>query len=378
MSLTKSQQETIGSIYKGNKFIIPTYQRKYSWRTSERKALWDDIVESKSENMDHFIGTLCFEEQKSIGLSTDTIYEVIDGQQRLTTMYLLLNSLIKKLPDSEVKDGLIQNFIGISKLKLVPLGEDNDFFNQCVLNFHTIAKSSIKTRSKRRIYQSIEEFDSLVNGLSNDEIEEFIIYVRDRVKILIFNVEDQSQAIRMFSIINDRGLPLSILDKTKSTLMLYSTLKLQNALNDKINKTFENIFNSIDEIMDYKEELNILGRLDENTLYTHHYYSSRHLFTDVWNNRDGSESIFDNIKIKCEKLKKNDQDLQIFIETYISDLEQFCSNYRNLIADIKIKPRYQKPFMFLEFTATLYPLIVRLYGRNKLDQFLSILESLGS
>ena len=91
MSITKSQTDKIGSIFKGNHFTIPKYQRKYSWTETETKALWNDINESIGNGMNHFVGTLCFKENKSIGLSTDTEYEVIDGQQRLTTLFLMLS-----------------------------------------------------------------------------------------------------------------------------------------------------------------------------------------------------------------------------------------------------------------------------------------------
>ena len=79
MSISKSQTEKIGSIFNGNKFIIPTYQRKYSWTENERYALWQDIEESLKSNMNHFLGTLSFKENETIGLSTDTLYEIIDG-----------------------------------------------------------------------------------------------------------------------------------------------------------------------------------------------------------------------------------------------------------------------------------------------------------
>jgi uncharacterized protein with ParB-like and HNH nuclease domain len=60
MSINKSQTEKIGSIFNGNKFIIPKYQRKYSWTAIEQKALREDIEESVKDNMTHFIGTLSF------------------------------------------------------------------------------------------------------------------------------------------------------------------------------------------------------------------------------------------------------------------------------------------------------------------------------
>src|SRR3954463_13386773 len=131
MSITKSQTEKIGSIFNGNRFIIPTYQRKYSWTDTERKALWQDIEESIKDNMNHFVGTLSFKENKAIGLSTDTVYEIIDGQQRITTLFILLKVLIDKLSDEEVKKSQLSAFIGSKdNLKLHPLGVDGEFLNK--------------------------------------------------------------------------------------------------------------------------------------------------------------------------------------------------------------------------------------------------------
>ena len=91
MSISKSQTDNIGSIFNGNHFIIPKYQRKYSWTDDETIVLWNDIKDSINNGMKHFVGTLCFKENNSLGLSDDTEYEVIDGQQRLTTLFLLLS-----------------------------------------------------------------------------------------------------------------------------------------------------------------------------------------------------------------------------------------------------------------------------------------------
>ena len=104
MSITKSQTDKIGSIFKGNHFTIPKYQRKYSWTETETKALWNDINESIGNGMNHFVGTLCFKENKIVGLSTDTEYEVIDGQQRLTTIFLMLSVLIEKISDKDTRE----------------------------------------------------------------------------------------------------------------------------------------------------------------------------------------------------------------------------------------------------------------------------------
>jgi len=377
MSITKSQTEDIKSIFTGNKFIIPTYQRKYSWTDIERKALWQDIEESMKDNMNHFVGTLSFKENKAVGLSTDTIYEVIDGQQRITTIFILLKVLIDKVPDTSTKESLLGAFIGSeNNLKLYPLGEDGNFLNKLLFHYSSIDELSINKRSQKFMYSAKKLYNALASALSTQEIESRIIYIRERIEVLVFNVESQAQAVKMFSIINDRGLPLRILDKTKSILMLYSTINLKEELNGFINDNFEYIFDSYDDLILTKDKLGILSRLEENTIFTQHYYSARQLFPKTWNNRDGAETIFNNLKITCEELKERPNELKGFITSYIKDFRIFAVSYSQLIKDVEIKMEYHKPFRFLEFTATLYPLIVRLYVQNKLNDVLGLLEAL--
>jgi hypothetical protein len=376
MSISKSQTERIGSIFNGNKFVIPTYQRKYSWTDTERTALWQDIEESIKDNMNHFIGTLSFKENQAVGLTTDKIYEIIDGQQRITTLFILLKVLIEKINDKKAQNDLLNSFIGPEgDLKLQPLGDDGEFLNKVIFHFDTIKPDSINKRSQKFMYSAKKLFLAFAGKLSITEIEKRIIFIRDRIDVLVFNVESQAQAVKMFSIINDRGLPLRILDKTKSILMLYSTLHLKEKLNGKINDSFEKIFDSYDDILIHIEKLNILGRFEENTIFTHHYYSSRRLFPSTWNNRDGADTIFNNLKSSCEELKETPRGLTAFITEYLDDFENFSLAYSRLIKEIGTKSVYQKPFCYLEFTATMYPLIVRLYLQNKLDNLLELLES---
>jgi len=376
MSISKSQTEKIGSIFNGNKFVIPTYQRKYSWTAIERKALWMDIEESIQNDMNHFIGTLSFKQNESEGLSVDTIYEIIDGQQRITTLFILLNVLIERITDDKIKREQIAAFIGsVGNLKLKPLGIDGNFLEKILFDFDKIIAEDIEKRSHKFMYNAKKEFRAYSNSLSLLEIEKRIKFIRDRIEVLVFNVEGQAQAVKMFSIINDRGLPLRILDKTKSILMLYSTLHLDEELNTFINDQFEVVFDSYDEILVLKNELGILGRFEENTIFTHHYYSSRKFFPESWNNRNSADTIFDNLKDHCEDIKSNKANLKEFIIQYLTDFKNFAYGYCKLLKAVKTNQYMMKLFCKLEFTATLYPIIVRLFMQEKLTAILSYLET---
>lgn len=379
MSITKSQTEKIGSIFHGNKFIIPTYQRKYSWTDNERKALWQDIEESITDDMNHFIGTLSFKENSMIGLSSNKTYEIIDGQQRITTLFILLKCLIDRVPDDGVRNEQLSFFIGSQEnLRIEPLGEDGEFLKALLFNFDKIDVEDINKRSQRFMYSAVRLYNALINTLSHQQVEERIVFIRDRIEVLVFNVANQAQAVRMFSIINDRGLPLRVLDKTKSILMFFSTLHLQESLNEFINNKFEIIFDSYDDILITKDKLDILRRFEENTIFTQHYYSSKRLFPKTWNTRNGANTIFENLKTKCEELKDNSEELESFIKEYLNDFEAFSKGYANLLKEIKVdrNPNYLRTFRFLEFSATLYPLIVRVYIQSKLDPLLNLFETI--
>jgi uncharacterized protein with ParB-like and HNH nuclease domain len=94
-------------VKKSPQFVIPIYQRKYSWTDKECRQLWNDVVRagsSKAINV-HFVGSVVYVES---GLSQVTQFSpllVIDGQQRLTTVTLLVAALAEALGESEPVDG---------------------------------------------------------------------------------------------------------------------------------------------------------------------------------------------------------------------------------------------------------------------------------
>src|SRR3954452_15999918 len=88
-------------------FVIPIYQRTYSWTAKECRQLWDDIVRSGTEDRVsvHFIGSIVYVEQGLSQVTHQAPLLVIDGQQRLTSVSLLMEALARALGDSEPVDG---------------------------------------------------------------------------------------------------------------------------------------------------------------------------------------------------------------------------------------------------------------------------------
>ncbi len=375
MSISASQRENISSIFNGNLFVIPSYQRKYSWTNKERMELWNDIKEAKANTINHFFGTLIFKQTENENL--DEVYEIIDGQQRTTTLFLLLNELIERIEDSKKKASYKSKFIiDNDNVKLSPLGADKEFLKKLLLDSKSMILNDLNKRSQKNLYDAKKQFQDLSSAFSEKEALEIIDFIRKNVEVLVLVVEKQSEAIRMFEIINDRGLELNYLDKVKSIAMLYSTMYLNESLNNTINKNFEIIFDSNDNIILKRDKLKILARFDETeTLFSHHYTKSKQFFPDTWNYRNGVKTIFESFKNRCEKLKNNTIELEKFLKSYIEDFSNFAKSYSNLIDSIDKDKAKIEAFQFLDFSATLYPLIVILYQQNKLEDLLETLVS---
>ena len=88
-------------------FVIPVYQRTYSWTERECRQLWDDIVRTGSDDQiaAHFVGSIVYIEESMYQVTSRSPLLVIDGQQRLTTVMLILEALARHLGDAEPIDG---------------------------------------------------------------------------------------------------------------------------------------------------------------------------------------------------------------------------------------------------------------------------------
>ncbi|MBS1623143.1 MAG: DUF262 domain-containing protein, partial [Bacteroidetes bacterium] len=377
MSFQPSRTETIRTLFHGNRFVIPSYQRKYSWEFDQRKALWDDISENLA--MKHFIGTLCFKKiENNEDLFTEK-YEIIDGQQRVTTLFILLNVLIEKIEDKAMREGFENLYLGSQITpKLKSLGVDEEFLLRVIFEYDSIDEESLVVRSQINLHRAKKDFIGLSSDFTQTEVMQWINFISGNIEILIFNVTQQAEAVKMFSVINDRGLPLSNLDKTKSLLMLYSTLYLNEELNEQINSHFGQIFDFFDEMIFLKNKLGLFRTLDnydfENTFYTHYYYTAFWIFPD-WDYQLGADSIFKQLKRLCENNKTAIDTLRQNISDYINDFRDFAESYARLFRKIDVDNQYQQYFLKMEFTATLYPLLVRLFQQDKLEPLFDTLET---
>ena len=102
-----TEAKLLDFLKKSPQFVIPIYQRTYSWTEKECRQLWDDIVRcgSSDDIAVHFVGSIVYVESGLSQVTHQAPLMVIDGQQRLTSVSLLLAALAKAVGDNEPFDG---------------------------------------------------------------------------------------------------------------------------------------------------------------------------------------------------------------------------------------------------------------------------------
>ncbi len=102
-----TEAKLLDFLKKSPQFVIPIYQRTYSWTEKECRQLWDDILRTggNDEISVHFVGSIVYIEKGLYQVSSQSPLLVIDGQQRLTTVTLLIEALAARSGDTEPVDG---------------------------------------------------------------------------------------------------------------------------------------------------------------------------------------------------------------------------------------------------------------------------------
>lgn len=390
MAIAESQPQTINALLTANRLIVPEYQRSYSWSNEEDnesgqlKDLWEDIIDSFNNNTDHYLGTISLNKRENIGLIQS--YNIIDGQQRLTSLFILLNTIIEKLPDDfqdengQGKNEYMNQLIGNrTNLNIVLQDEDHSVFSDILFNFVEINEYSLSKRSHIRLYKAKSYFTAILTN-SNYNNNEFKInllnQIQQRTKVLIYNINDGIEAIKIFTVVNDRGLPLSLLDKIKGFFMYNWSKYLENESINNINECFKYVFTHCDEIFLNNIKLKFFSRLtDESQLLLFHYHSSKNTeqISAFYSVKDSADAAFTKIKFICNSLKNNRDELRNFMLNYSEDLSTFFNKFSEIF-NFELFRNLQNYLPFWEMNFNLMPLLIRLHQRSMIDNLIDDIE----
>lgn len=264
------------------KFEIPDYQRNYSWEEDQLQDLWRDLHNNLDTGKTHYFGTFLLREKKS------NVYDVIDGQQRITSILILLNELTELWIEHDEEDAedtrnwYIANRDGY---KLSLMGEDERFFKEYVLGGIEAGETTSSypeettTPSQGRLKDAKEFFNKELMA-KQEELSDFDDYCRnlksqiEDLDLMVYPVESEADAVRIFEVVNDRGRHLTELEKTKSFLMHQLYLNIpeedEGLLTERLEQVrdyFGEIYSLIDKISDHSNTSN----LDEDRIQRYHY-----------------------------------------------------------------------------------------------------------
>jgi len=377
-----AEARDIDELFAGKIFRVPNYQRNYAWDKKNWDDFWNDIREGLETNTEHYWGTItlkvtdetyyCEEEDRYF-----KVYEVVDGQQRLTTIYLFLLALSNK-----GRPILKKRFIKCGNIYRLELGGLNGQFLKELVD----GKNPTPTiRTNRLLRDCLEFFENQIDSFNRTD--DLSRYLQKITFSLEFVVQDQTLAVKAFESLNDRGKPLTLLDKTKSYLMFLSLRYLDNKLNEYINEVFGNIFTNYDIIKEIGEQEDIdyirSARFTEDELlrFFYHYFGYYAIQTyklPIGYNYDATANdVFEIFLKKSCNYLKSDPKLEDFVREFLEGLDKFVMSFREVIGEVKTNCKIKKLFSFLGLNTRVYPLLISLKTENLLDNsMLDLLETL--
>lgn len=250
-----------------NRYEIPPYQRPYSWETTHVEQLLDDLWGAYAGKApDYFMGSLVvIERQKGVR------YEVVDGQQRLTTLSMLLARLRDSMPTEAASAALAGRVMLVNALteeeaspRLILREADRAFFQTHIAGRTPLTPDQRRElqRSgdtpKLRLMENLDAIDVFLAQRDPKSLKGFADYVLSKVSLLMLSTISFSSAYRLFNVLNARGLPLASADLIKTAL--FQRLPPRRAGSPELSAAWTRL-----------ESLVGLEKLDD--FFVHHYAS---------------------------------------------------------------------------------------------------------
>lgn len=274
LSLQKLFNETI--------FRIPDYQRGYSWSNLQLEEFWSDLT-SLLPFQEHYTGMISLKkidssniinsvdkwnDEKWLVKSGFNVYEIVDGQQRLTTLIILINEIVEYCKDNNIEElnntlltEIVEKYLYKSKpnniIRTYKFGYEEDnpsyqYFRHVILGepnngtiketFYTLNLYNAKYFFKNKIEQYVEQY-----GVQ--KLEEIYRKITLQLKFNLYDIKDDFNVYVAFETMNNRGKRLSYLELLKNRLIYLSTL-FDNSEDEK-NKIRSDINNTWREIYEY-------------------------------------------------------------------------------------------------------------------------------
>lgn len=384
-------------------FEVPSYQRNYSWLPEKQVKDFYEDYSNLDEKKEYFLGTIILMEAGSANteynLHQFDKLEIIDGQQRLVTLSIFMrviidriNALLKMRVEDEPGyktqlQGLVEDRKSLFLLKfgfprLNLLGDDRDFFKNSIVKGLPFIPDEM-TLSIQRMKDALQFFEKKINILNLENCLKIIAKI-DSSKIIIYPVQMREDAVVIFETVNDRGKPLTKLEKIKSFLMSCLYIAASNANNGNVDEKvlevqqhFGDIFRNYEKISKRFSTL-----FEEDDILKFHYL--------LWDKAclgrySEGPKFYENIKDIFRKLTRHDPNkaMQEIVD-YAKNLAKAFAIYKQLYVDIYDENQFGEALLidklnYLNRYSNFYPLLLAYGFSGKLksnEELLSILCTL--
>ncbi|GAA8658795.1 hypothetical protein HpBT335_08270 [Helicobacter pylori] len=313
-----------------NQLVIPIYQRVYSWEKEQCKELWDDIIKiGGNDKMDgHFIGSILYLDDNSNNISL-----IIDGQQRLTTITLLLTALRDHWSDKrkEIENHYLinSNKDGDKKFRLILSESDKDTL------LYLIDKDRRKpSEPSSKIVENFKLFEEWVSK-NTDKLETIFKGLEKLmiVEITLGKGKDDPQLI--FESMNSKGMELTQTDLIRNYIVMETEIEKQEGFYNKYWRAMEE---------DFKQNKELFDR------FVRHYLTIK--------------TKTPNINKVYVALKDYQQKEGIGIENLLKDLQKYCGYFCQIVFKKEDDKDLNKALGFLVDLEmdVIYPLLLELYS----------------
>jgi Protein of unknown function DUF262/Protein of unknown function (DUF1524) len=327
----------------GLTYQIPPFQRDYSWTEKEWEDLWVDILESISGHSAHYIGYLVLQS------SDDKVFDVIDGQQRLTTLSAIVLATLKNLkglidggiapePNQQRLDQLRQTYIGyldpvtLTTRSKLSLNRNNDRYyqNYLVPLIDPLPQRGFRA-SEHLLRKAFLWFDHKVADYLKKAAEpdkgkalaQFLDHISDSLFFTVITVTDELNAYRVFETLNARGVRLSATDLLKN--YLFSVLDRSEGHSHEL------------KVLEDRWE-NIVGRLGNESFpdFLRVHWNSRHGFMRQSELFKRIQKMIVDRQQVFNLLRDIDEDIDCYLSLTQPDSAEWSDSCKNSAASLRL------------------------------------------
>ena len=330
-------------------FRVPDYQRGYSWERLQITQFLEDL-ELLGQGRYHYTGTVVLHEPNS-GMrrmdedgNTYVPANIVDGQQRLTTIVLLLDGIRRSLAglSKEAKvlaNGIRKNHVAALDVAGQPLfklslNNDTDHFFKTDVLAEQPGVAGPENTSQRRLAEAKKQIGAYISGSTEsaeDKGEEWLRSLYEKIAtqlcFTLYEVGEEAEVGVIFEVMNDRGKPLTDLEKVKNYLLHASTAL--NVVNEP-NELAKSVNNAWADILRRLMAANLTSSADEDRLLRAHWLTRYNPVAQQW---QGSKSVKD--KFGLREYQRRQSNLLDELHGYTQGLRESCPSFCDIYQPLR-------------------------------------------